>query len=239
MESGTDGASRKGALIPVPESSDDFRNNILVPLLSAHLYDESKQCFTYKSAVLIQNPNLEEKYNALRAKKRGMGYSEEDLKEIYGFLLFEDVNKAKELGETGVLNGNSTCSTLGDPAKGVYLSMYSDCVDLHRWPHEKSGYIAIIRLTQGRVQTVSENFTPNLSAPTEGFDCHMSDQLLSVSSKNSSFRAFERTQFYIYELLDDGSGETAPSPSFACPFAIVSFSYKDSKATLLARQEQR
>lgn len=31
---------------------------------------------------------------------------------------------------------------------GVYISMYSDCLDLNCWYHEKSGYIAIIRLTK-------------------------------------------------------------------------------------------
>eukprot|EP00064_Thunnus_orientalis_P017653 superscaffoldBa00003811_g17738 len=238
MESGTDGASTEGVFIPVSESSDDFQNNILAPLQSAYLYDESKQSFRYKSAVLIKNSALEEKYNAFRAKRREIGYSEEDLEENYGFLLFDDINKANALGETGVLTGNSTCTTLGDPLKGVYISMYSDCLDLNRWYHGKSGYIAIIRLTKGRVKKVLENYTQNLTAPTRGFDCHMSEQLPSVSAKTSSFLAFERTQYYMYELLHDGSNEAAQSPSLACPFAIVSFSYTDTKASLLALQEK-
>ncbi|CAK6961651.1 uncharacterized protein LOC128358393 [Scomber scombrus] len=233
MESGTDGASTKGVFIPVPESCDDFKNNILAPLQSAYLYEESKQSFRYKSAVLIRNSALEEKYNAFREKRREIGYSEEDLEETYGFLLFDDVNKANALGETSVLTGNSSCTTLGDPLKGVYISMYSDCLDLNRWYHGKSGYIAIIRLTKGRVNKVLENYTQNLTAPTAGFDCHVSEQLPSVSAKTSSFLAFERTQYYLYELLDDGSNETAQSPSLACPFAIVAFSYTDTKTTHL------
>lgn len=47
---------------------------------------------------------------------------------------------------------------------------------------------------QGRVKKVSENYTQNFTAPTEGFDCHVSEQLPSVSAKTSSFLAFERTQ---------------------------------------------
>ncbi|XP_044050552.1 uncharacterized protein tasor2 isoform X2 [Siniperca chuatsi] len=238
MESGNGGASSKGVLVPVSASSDVFQIKILAPLKSAYLYEESKQSFGYTSAVLIKNPALEEKYNAFRAKRREVGYSEEDLKESYGFLLFDDVNKANELGETGVLTGNSTCTTLGDPSKGVYISMYSDCLDLNRWYHGKSGYIAIIRLTKGRVKKVLENYTQNFTAPTEGFDCHVSEQLPSVSAKTSSFLAFERTQYYMYELLDDGSNKTTQSPSAACPFAIVSFSYTDIKATLVAPQEK-
>ncbi|XP_029290247.1 uncharacterized protein tasor2 isoform X2 [Cottoperca gobio] len=238
MESGNGGASSKGVLIPVSESSLVFLNNILAPVKSAYLYEESKQSFRYTSAALVKNPVLEEKYNAFRANRRDVGYSEEDLEESYGFLLFDDVNKANALGETGVLIGNSTCTTLGDPSNGVYISMYSDCLDLNRWYHGKSGYIAIIRLTKGRVKKVLENYTQNLTAPTVGFDCHVSEQLPSVSSKTSSFLAFERTQYYMYELLNDDSNVTTQSPSAACPFAIVSFSYTDTKATLVAPQEK-
>lgn len=43
----------------------------------------------------------------------------------------------------------------------------------------------------------------------------------------------------MYELLNDGSNKTAQSPSAACPFAIVSFSYTDTKAALEAPQEER
>uniref|UniRef100_A0A3P8RYM0 Uncharacterized protein n=1 Tax=Amphiprion percula TaxID=161767 RepID=A0A3P8RYM0_AMPPE len=143
------------------------------------------------------------------------------------------------LGEAGVLAGNSTCTTLGDPSKGVYISMYSDCLDLNRWYHGKSGYIAIIRLTKGKVKKVLENYTQNFTAPTVGYDCHVSEQLPSVSAKTSSFLAFERTQYYMYELLDDGSNKTAQCPSAACPFAIVSFSYTDTKATPVTAEEKR
>ncbi|XP_039990013.1 uncharacterized protein tasor2 isoform X2 [Xiphias gladius] len=237
MESGNGVASSEGVAVPVSDTSDVFPTSILAPLQSAYLYEESKQSFRYKSAILIKNPELEEKYNAFRAKRREGGYSEEDLKETYGFLLFDDVNKAHALGETGVLTGNSTCSTLGEPCKGVYISMYSDCLDLNRWYHGKSGYIAIIRLTKGRVKKVLENYTQNFTAPTVGYDCHVSEQLPSVSDQTSSFLAFERTQYFVYELLDDGSNETAQSPSAACPFAIVSFSYTDTKATPVAPQE--
>uniref|UniRef100_A0A3Q0SPG3 Uncharacterized protein n=1 Tax=Amphilophus citrinellus TaxID=61819 RepID=A0A3Q0SPG3_AMPCI len=147
-------------------------------------------------------------------------------------------SKANALGETGVLAGNSTCTTLGDPSKGVYISMYSDCLDLNRWYHGKSGYIAIIRLTKGKVKKVSENYTQNFTAPTVGFDCHVSEQLPSVSAQTSSFLAFERTQCYMYELLDDASNATARSPSAACPFAILSFSYTDTKASIAPPQEK-
>uniref|UniRef100_A0A3Q3NET7 Transcription activation suppressor family member 2 n=1 Tax=Mastacembelus armatus TaxID=205130 RepID=A0A3Q3NET7_9TELE len=219
-------------LIPVTESSDIFKNHIVAPLQTAYLYEESKQSFRYKSAVLLRNQALEEKYNAFRTKRRELGYSEEDLKETFGFLLFDDVYEACALGETGVRTGNSTCTTLGDPSKGVYISMYSDCLDLNRWYHGKSGYIAIIKLTKGRVKRVLENYTQNFTPPTVGFDCHVSEEFPSVSAKTSSFLAFERTQYYMYELLHGESTETVQSPSAACPVAIISFSYTDTKGTL-------
>uniref|UniRef100_A0A3Q3WTS7 Uncharacterized protein n=1 Tax=Mola mola TaxID=94237 RepID=A0A3Q3WTS7_MOLML len=185
----------------VRQSCDAFQNNILTPLKSAYLYEESKQSFKYDSAVLIKNPALEEKYNAFRAKRRETGYSEEDLKESFGFLLFDDINKANALGETGLITGNSTCSTLGDPSKGVYISKYSDCLDLNRWYHGKSGYIVIIRLTKGKAKKISENYTQNFTAPTAGFDCHVSEELTTVSTKTSSFLAFERTQVRSMQFL--------------------------------------
>ncbi|XP_029909583.1 uncharacterized protein tasor2 isoform X2 [Myripristis murdjan] len=238
MENKNGGASSKGVLEPVSETSDLFHNSVLAPLRSAYLYEESKQSFRYKSAFLINNPKLEEQYNAFRAKRREAGYSEEDLKESYGFLLFDDVNKANSLGETGVLTGNSTCTTLGDPSLGVYISTYSDCLDPNRWYHGKSGYIAIIRLTKGRVKTVSENYTKKFTEPSVGFDCHVSKQLSAVSANTSSFLAFERTQYYMYELLHDGTNETAQSLSHACPYAVVSFSYADTKTAPFDPQEK-
>ncbi|XP_037308180.2 uncharacterized protein tasor2 isoform X2 [Pungitius pungitius] len=234
MESGNGGASSKGVLVPVSERTGIFQSSILTTLKTAYLYEESKQSFRYTSAVLVKNPALELKYNAFREKKREAGYSEEELKESYGFLLFDDIHKANAVVQTGVLTGNSSCTTLGDPSKGVYISMYSDCLDLNCWYHEKSGYIAIIRLTKGRVKNVLENYTQNFNEPTVGFDCHVSEQLPSVSSETSSFLAFERTQYYVYELIDDSHNVTTRSPSAAFPIAIVSFSYTDTKATLEA-----
>ncbi|XP_053741875.1 uncharacterized protein tasor2 isoform X2 [Synchiropus splendidus] len=234
MENGTACCS-EGTLIPVEKTSEAFRRSILGPLQSSFLYEESKGCFTYESAVVIRCPVLEEKYRLFRAKRRDLGYSEEDLEETYGFLLFDDFNTATELGKSGLLSGTSACTTLGDPAKGVYVSKYSDCVDENRWYHGKSGFIAIIRLTKGRVKEVTENYTQDFTAPTLGYDCHVSNQFHLVSARTSSFLAFERTQWYLYELVDDGSGGTTQSPSHACPVAVVSFSYTDSKTELHAQ----
>ncbi|XP_061533043.1 protein TASOR-like [Phycodurus eques] len=235
MESGTDSAS--SVSIPVTEYSETFQRKILAPLQSAYLYDESKLSFTYKSASLVKNATLKQKYAAFRAKRRQAGYSEQDLEETYGFLLFNDVTKANAFGQTGVLTGTSTCTSLGDPLKGVYISMFSDCLGPERWQDGQSGYIAIVRLTTGKVKRVSANQTQDLGTPTVGFDCHVSQHLASVTTQTSFSLAFERTQCFIYELLDNRSNETAVSPSLTCPFAVVAFSYKKRRA--LAMKEPK
>ncbi|XP_055795409.1 uncharacterized protein LOC129866654 isoform X3 [Salvelinus fontinalis] len=231
------GAAR-GVLLPVLPGSEPFDNSILPPLQNMYMYEESKQSFRYNSAFLIKNATLQDRYEAFRTERRGMGYSEEELEESYGFLLFDDKNKANKLGETGVIPGHSTCSTLGDPSKGVYVSKYSDCLDINRWYHGKSGYIAIIRLTKGRVKDVTENYTVNYTSPSNGFDCHVSEQLSAVSANTSSFLAFERTQYYMYELPGGGAESTVQPPSHACPFAIVAFSYWDTKTPASEDQEK-
>ncbi|KAM9503641.1 uncharacterized protein ACWYII_000852 isoform 1-T1 [Salvelinus alpinus] len=231
------GAAR-GVLLPVLPGSEPFDNSILPPLQNMYMYEESKQSFRYNSAFLIKNTTLQDRYEAFRTERRGMGYSEEELEESYGFLLFDDKNKANKLGETGVIPGHSTCSTLGDPSKGVYVSKYSDCLDINRWYHGKSGYIAIIRLTKGRVRDVTENYTVNYTSPSNGFDCHVSEQLSAVSANTSSFLAFERTQYYMYELPGGGADSTVQPPSHACPFAIVAFSYWDTKTPASEDQEK-
>ncbi|XP_067091280.1 protein TASOR 2 isoform X1 [Osmerus mordax] len=227
----------KGFLEPVVAGSEVFDKNILPPLQKSYIYEESQQSFRYTSAFLVKNTTLQKRYEAFRTKRINMGYSEEELEESFGFLLFEDKTMAITLAEVGVVTGYSTCSTLGDPSKGVYVSKYSDCLDLNRWYQGKSGYIAIIRLTKGRINKVPENYTQNFTSPTVGYDCHASEQLDNVSANTSSFLAFERSQYYMYELLDGGNA-TARSPSHACPFAIVSFSYGDSKATTVEPQEK-
>ncbi|KAM9816027.1 uncharacterized protein tasor2 isoform X2 [Syngnathus typhle] len=227
MESGTDSAS--SVLIAVSEYSEAFRGQILAPLQSGFLLEESKLSFRYKWAWLVQNPALSQKYAAFRAKRKQAGYSEEDLEETYGFLLLDDLHKANALGQTGLVTGMSSCSSLGDPSKGIYISMFSDCLGPERWRDGQSGYVAIIRLTTGRVKRVCEYRARNVLAPTPGFDCHVSQHLASVSAQTGFSLAFQRTQCYIYELLDDGSHQTAPS--LTCPFAVVAFSYQKRRAS--------
>ncbi|XP_031420028.1 uncharacterized protein tasor2 isoform X3 [Clupea harengus] len=228
---------REGLLEPVLPGSAIFDDSILPPLYNSYLYEESRKSFIYSSAHLINNDILQKRYAAFRVEKRERGYTEEELEESFGFLLFEDESKANKLGDSGLLTGHSTISTLGDPSKGVCVSKYSDCLDVKRWYCGKSGYIAIVRLTKGRVKEESENYTVNFTVPTEGFDCHESDQLRTVTATTSSFLAFERTQHYMYELLNGGK-DTEKCPRQVCPFAIVAFSYEKAEPAVPESSEK-
>ncbi|KAK7136215.1 hypothetical protein R3I94_014762 [Phoxinus phoxinus] len=230
--------SAQGLLEPVHPGSVTFNESILAPLHNNYLYEESKECFTYNSAQLINNDALQKQYDAFRSEKREKGYSEQELKESFGFLLLDDASRARKVGETGLLVGQAKCTTLGDSLKGVYISKYSDCLDLKRWYDGKTGYIVLLKLTKGRVKEVTDNYTQNFTPPTAGFDCHVSEQLGAVSSTTSSFVAYERTQYYMYELRD-GSSETESCPRHACPFAIVAFSYGKINTTSELEQKSQ
>ncbi|XP_016145914.1 uncharacterized protein tasor2 isoform X2 [Sinocyclocheilus grahami] len=222
--------STEGLLEPVHPGSVTFNERILAPLHNNYLYEESKECFTYNSAHLINNGALQKRYAAFRSEKCEKGYSEQELEESFGFLLLDDANRAKKIGKTGLLVGQAKCTTLGDSSKGVYISKYSDCLDLKRWYDGKTGYIVLLKLTKGRVKEVTDNYTQNFTLPTVGYDCHISDQFGAVSSTTSSFLAYERTQYYMYERRD-GSNEIETCPRHACPFAIVVFSYGKMSTT--------
>ncbi|KAI1882337.1 hypothetical protein AGOR_G00249630 [Albula goreensis] len=228
-------AGKLQSMQPGPRTQQE---SILHVLQNSYMYTESGSCFRYSDIQLVNSLSLHKEYQAFRLEKRKMGYTEEELKESFGFLLFEHGEKTKQLCEQGLLPGNGSCSTLGDPSKGVYVSKYSDCLDLSPWYHGKSGYIAILRLTKGRVKAVMENYTQNFTAPSPGYDCHVSEQISAVSSTTSSFLAYERTQYYLYEQCEQGECLTA-RPRHALPFAIVAFSYGETKPCASVAEEKR
>lgn len=47
--------------MPLATKSDTFLSDVLAPLESSYLYEESKQSFRYTSAVLIKNAEQEKK----------------------------------------------------------------------------------------------------------------------------------------------------------------------------------
>nr|XP_015207798.1 PREDICTED: protein FAM208B isoform X1 [Lepisosteus oculatus] len=224
-----------GLLESVLPGSSTFEQVILPVLQNSYMYPDSVNCFLYNTAYLIKNQVLLEKYDACRTEKKEQGYKDEELKESFGFLLFDNENEAKLLSKTGLQVGHSSCSTLGDPSKGVYISKYSDCLHFSPWYHGKSGCIVAFKVTKGRVKAVTENYTQKYTKPSTGYDCHVSELIETVSSTTSSFQAYERTQYYMYELKN---GVAVMCPRHVCPFAIVGFVYGESKPTVSVFSEK-
>lgn len=73
---------------------------------------------------------------------------------------------------------------------------------------------------------MSENYTTNYTSPSSGYDCHVAANTNKVSHKTSHFRAFELSQYYLYEL----SGSTVTErPRQVHPYVIVAFQYREPK----------
>ncbi|XP_073085281.1 protein TASOR-like isoform X1 [Manis javanica] len=98
----------------------------------------------------------------------------------------------------------------------------------------KPGYVVIFNLITGKVKFVSENYTANYTSPSSGCDCHVAANTNEVSHKTSHFRAFEWSQYYLYEL----SGSTVTEqPGQLCPYAVVAFQYREPKRMAVAAQK--
>ncbi|MGH0135793.1 UNVERIFIED_CONTAM: hypothetical protein FKN15_035181 [Acipenser sinensis] len=52
----------------------------------------------------------------------------------------------------------------------------------------------VVFALQGRVKAVTENYTSNFPKPSVGYDCHVSENIGTISSTSSSFQAYESTQ---------------------------------------------
>ncbi|XP_012658764.2 protein FAM208B isoform X3 [Otolemur garnettii] len=205
-------------------SSDSIFQRAVSLLHSSYLDSASEHGFQYSQVTLVKNDIILNEYKTFYQQKKANNYTQEELQETHGFLLFETESQAKLACQRGLRVGRSTVTTLGDPAKGVYISKYSDYLHPRPWYHGKSGYVVIFNLIKGKVKFVSENFTANYTRPSSGYDCHVAANTNKVSHKTSHFRAFELSQYYLYEL----SGNTVTErPRQICPYVIVAFRYRE------------
>ncbi|NXS32737.1 TASOR protein, partial [Pomatostomus ruficeps] len=152
---------------------------------------------------------------AFARAKEAAGYSREELEETFAFLLFDREEEAKEVCQTGLRVNSSSISTLGDPAKGVYISKHADCLHPRPWQHGKSGYIVICKLIKGKVRAVAENATAAYTCPSPGYDCHVSTR---GPSRSSPCQAFQQSQYYVYEVR---GGSAAERPRQVCPYIVL------------------
>ncbi|XP_019828847.1 protein TASOR 2 isoform X5 [Bos indicus] len=207
-------------------SSDSLFQRTVSILHTSYLDSASEHGFQYSQVTLVKNDIFLNEYKAFYQEKKASNYTHEELQETYGFLLFETENQAKLVCQHGLCVGSSAITTLGDPAKGVYISKYSDYLHARPWYHGKSGYVVIFNLIKGKVKFVSENYTANYTSPSSGYDCHVAANTNKISHKTSHFRTFELSQYYLYEL----SGSTVTErPRQICPYLIVAFQYREPK----------
>ncbi|KAM6424717.1 protein TASOR 2 [Rhynochetos jubatus] len=208
---------------PKLEESSSLLQTAVAVLQSSYLDSTSQDGFQYSQAILVENDVFLSELKAFAQAKEAAGYSQEELEETFAFLLFDNEEEAKEVCQTGLRVNSSSISTLGDPAKGVYISKYADCLHPRPWYHGKSGYIVICKLIKGKVKVVSENYT---MCPSPGYDCHVAVSRNNVPSKTSHCQAFEQSQYYVYEVSD---GSTAERPRQICPYIVITCQYREPK----------
>ncbi|KAM8820169.1 protein TASOR 2 [Eudromia elegans] len=216
------------------EESSSLLQTAVSVLQNSYLDCASRDGFQYSQAILVENDVFLNELKAFAQAKEAAGYSQEELEETFAFLLFDNEDEAKEVCQTGLRINTSSISTLGDPAKGVYISKYADCLHPRPWHHGKSGYIVIFKLIKGKVKAVCENHTSSYTCPSPGYDCHIAVSRNTGTSRGSPFQAFEQSQYYVYEV---SGGSVAERPRQICPYMVIACQYKEPKGMpLLARE---
>ncbi|XP_070759390.1 protein TASOR [Enoplosus armatus] len=200
--------------------------DMMTILTSSYIDTGSAGCFTYSNPRLIHSELLEKEFVEKRREMKADGRTDKELEESYCFLLADAV-KLPCLCEKGLTVGQSWITVLGNPTKGVYLSRYSDLLQIHPITPGATGEILIFKVMKGKVKSIYENMK-NLLDPTPRFDSHISKNASKVTSL-SSYRAFELTQQYFYEYSFD---ELRQRPRQVCPYAVVSYQFKGKDSPL-------
>ncbi|XP_067907804.1 protein TASOR-like isoform X2 [Heterodontus francisci] len=208
----------------VPVGPREFKQDILKILNSSCLDTSSSANFTYVKANMIHNERLEKEYVEKRKELRNEGRTEKELAESYAFLLV-DASQIPIICEKGLSVGHSKVTILGNPTMGIYLSKYCDVLQPNPLDSGRKAEMIIFKIIKGRVKAVFDNTTKNLTPPTPKHDCHVFRNLNRVISL-FTYRAFDLTQFYLYEFGNEGIRQY---PRHVCPYAVVSFVYKENK----------
>ncbi|XP_050930559.1 LOW QUALITY PROTEIN: protein TASOR [Lates calcarifer] len=209
----------------VSTESREFEDMMTI-LTSTYIDTGSAGCFTYSKPRLVHSEPLEKEFVEKRKEMKADGRTDKELEESYGFLL-ADTSKLPMLCEKGLCVGQSWITVLGNPCKGVYLSRYSDLLQVNPLTPGATGEIIIFKVMKGKVKSIYENMK-NILDPTPRFDSHISKNASKVTSLNS-YRAFELTQQYFYEYTFD---ELRQRPRQVCPCAVISFHFKGKDSPL-------
>ncbi|KAM7006484.1 protein TASOR, partial [Tautogolabrus adspersus] len=216
----------KRALFQYVSTESREYEDMMNAMTSSYIDTGSSASFTYCKPRLVHSELLEKEFVEKRKEMKADGRTDKELEESYCFLL-ADSAKVPLLCEKGLFVGQSRVTVLGDPSKGVYLSRYSDVLQINPMTPGFMGEIIIFKVMKGKVKSMYENMK-NLQDPTPRFDSHISKNASKVTAI-SSYRAFELTQHYFYEYLFD---ELRERPRQVCPYAVVSFQFKGKDSSL-------
>ncbi|XP_068838886.1 protein TASOR isoform X5 [Capricornis sumatraensis] len=225
---------KKALFQPLTPGSREFED-VLNILHSSYLEPTSVANFNYRRACLIHNELLEKEFTEKRRELKFDGRLDKELSESYAFLMV-DRYKVQSICEKGLQVGQSKITILGNPSMGVYLSRYADLLQANPLEAGVVGDVVIFKIMKGKIKSVydpmgvkSSESVLNKSAsdPTPKHECHVSKNVNRITSL-LAYRAYELTQYYFYEYIFD---EPRRRPRHVCPYAVVSFAYKDDIQT--------
>ncbi|XP_027135126.1 uncharacterized protein tasora isoform X2 [Larimichthys crocea] len=216
---------QKSLFTHVSTESREYEEMMTI-LTSSYIETGSAGCFAYCDPRLVHSELLEKEFVEKRREMKSDGRTDKELEESYCFLL-TDTDKLPWICEKGLFVAQSWITVLGNPNKGVYLSRYSDLLQLNAITPGATGEILIFKVMKGKVKSIYENMK-NLLDPTPRFDSHISKNASKVTSL-TSYRGFELTQQYFYEYSFD---EVRQRPRQVCPYAVISFHFKGKDSAL-------
>ncbi|XP_030741458.1 protein TASOR isoform X16 [Echinops telfairi] len=225
---------KKALFQPLTPSSREFED-VLNILHSSYLEPTSVANFNYKRACLIHNELLEKEFTEKRRELKFDGRLDKELSESYAFLMV-DRHQVQSICEKGLQVGQSKITILGSPSMGIYLSRYADLLQANPLEAGAMGDVVIFKIMKGKIKSIYDPMgvkslesmlNKNTLDPTPKHECHMSKNANRITSL-LAYRAYELTQYYFYEY---GFDELRRRPRHVCPYAVVSFNYKDDIQT--------
>ncbi|XP_023791178.1 protein TASOR isoform X1 [Cyanistes caeruleus] len=220
---------KKALFQPVLPGSREFED-ILKILHSSYLDPNSVSKFKYERASLVHSELLEKEFTEKRRELRYDGRLEKELSESYAFLMV-DRCQIQSICEKGLQVGHSSITVLGKPSMGVYISKYADLLQRNPLESGVPGDVIVFKIIKGKMKSIydhigmkaMESTVKSVLDPTPKHECHVSKNANKVTSL-LAYRAYELTQYYFYEYVFD---EIRQRPRHVCPYAVVSFTYKD------------
>ncbi|XP_030083849.1 protein TASOR isoform X2 [Serinus canaria] len=223
---------KKALFQPVSPGSREFEEIINI-LHHSYLDQNSVSNFKYKRASLVHSELLEKEFTEKRRELKRDGRLDKELSESYAFLMVDQC-QIRSICEKGLQVGHSKITILGSPSMGVYISKYADLLQPNPLESGATGDVIVFKIIKGKMKSVSdyigvkamESTVKSVLDPTPNHECHVSKNAVKVGSL-LAYRAYELTQFYFYEY---GFDDIRQRPRHVCPFAVVSFTYKDDMA---------